>query len=595
MKNNIVSRFSEYIRLLPSAWVFAHFLEGAESSRRILSSSKIAQAVSEFSRPESLKKKYLELSPRDRLRCALAYLMGDTGLHFEQEPFTDPLILSFLVFGARNQAGVVRVFGFDEFEPALRELFITTILEVSAGDVETPPLPQWPWRVLNDITVLAALGSQKQLKKKKSGGLTRGTSSQIKKLIDSGSQFKTENGDSIAKLGISYCTARRILYETEQEYLFNKAAFESWLSETSQKRVEDLIEFTFDEAGGWRRELFLELIDKSGGKWLKTSVFPPQDRPGAVETLRAFRFAGLIDLKKKGSEAVFTKVHTINPDSVSNLSVVIPADFSAIIPQEIDSLNLFRFTQAGVLSSLDRVYKGKIDKSVLSDTLSSGVEGEIILQWLAKCNAPLNVMETVREWLREFSRLYITERCLLVSNEKKVTSQIESFEPLRSLLEPLSADTVYVIKKGFEGRAREVLSGLGFDYRMPGQDRPPSVPEDTGFYEPPVSLPEFYPLVQPDYAQPEPSVQMRSTKYGRELKKLETSELVHVIDYAILTGQQLVFEYMGSPYIKQNTYIISPLSCQKGIEPMLEGEVSPNRSKKQFYIRKISRIGVLPK
>lgn len=155
--------------MLPSAWVFAHFLKGSDTSRRILSSSKIAQAAAEFSRPESLRDRYLGLDNNNQLRCALAFLTGDTGLVLEQEPFADPLVLSFLVYAAKNQSGTVRIFGFDEFEQSLRPYMIRTLLDNAAEPVESQPVTTWVWRMLNDITVIAGLGFQGQLKKKKDG------------------------------------------------------------------------------------------------------------------------------------------------------------------------------------------------------------------------------------------------------------------------------------------------------------------------------------------------------------------------------------------------------------------------------------------
>ena len=85
--------------------------------------------------------------------------------------------------------------------------------------------------------------------------------------------------------------------------------------------------------------------------------------------------------------------------------------------------------------------------------------GESILQWLTEWNAPVNVIETVREWLREFYRLYITERDLLVSVKRRLPTDRIYEPPLRSLLELLSADAVYLIKRGNENRVREILRG----------------------------------------------------------------------------------------------------------------------------------------
>jgi hypothetical protein len=81
-------------------------------------------------------------------------------------------------------------------------------------------------------------------------------------------------------------------------------------------------------------------------------------------------------------------------------------------------------------------------------------------------------------------------------------------------------------------------------------------------------------------------------KYSSRLKALDLTDLMHVIDYALLMGQHLRFEYTGSPYIKKGMYLARPLSYKKGPEPMLEAETAGTKKKKTFLINKIVKIGV---
>jgi hypothetical protein len=85
---------------------------------------------------------------------------------------------------------------------------------------------------------------------------------------------------------------------------------------------------------------------------------------------------------------------------------------------------------------------------------------------------------------------------------------------------------------------------------------------------------------------------MRGTKYGEELKSLDMSEIIHVIDYAVLTGRNLIIDYEGSPYLKPGVYTVLPLSCRKGMDPILDAELLRTKSRKQFYVKKIRKIGV---
>jgi hypothetical protein len=87
---------------------------------------------------------------------------------------------------------------------------------------------------------------------------------------------------------------------------------------------------------------------------------------------------------------------------------------------------------------------------------------------------------------------------------------------------------------------------------------------------------------------------IRGSKYGAAMKTLELSEVVQVIDYAILTSQQLTLAYEGSPYVRKGTYTLTPIVCSKGVEPLLDAELQRTGSRRQFYVKKISAIGVVP-
>ena len=75
-------------------------------------------------------------------------------------------------------------------------------------------------------------------------------------------------------------------------------------------------------------------------------------------------------------------------------TIVVLPDFTAVLPQETPPEQLFRFVQVGILHSLDRIYKGAIDRATLNNSLAQGLDSGTILQRLAEWNAPANVVET---------------------------------------------------------------------------------------------------------------------------------------------------------------------------------------------------------
>ena len=59
------------------------------------------------------------------------------------------------------------------------------------------------------------------------------------------------------------------------------------------------------------------------------------------------------------------------------------------------------------------------------------------------------------------------------------------------------------------------------------------------------------------------------------------SDLFHVLDYAVLMGQLVIFEYRGSPLVRKGTYTVSPLNVEKSPEPFLDAQVMPKKAKKK--------------
>jgi hypothetical protein len=298
-------------------------------------------------------------------------------------------------------------------------------------------------------------------------------------------------------------------------------------------------------------------------------------------------------------------------------------DFSVIIPQEVTSAELFEFSAIGILSGFDKVYNGQITKESVSNALSAGVDAELLRNWLRKRNAAANVVKTVDEWIREFNRIYVCNGFVLASCEETVTRQIAALEPLRKHLTELKAHTVFMAKHGSEHKVLDLLKKLGFDTRMPGgrtvtvgrnyrnanTDTVDDI-EGAGNEEPmlrdedaddaqdryaPGGARRFAPLTDFGVA-PEPPTQngaMSRTKYGSGLKALEQSEMIHVIDYAMLTNQALVIDYEGSAYIKRNIYTVVPVRIDKGIDAAVEAEIPYVRGRKQLYLDKIKRIAVV--
>lgn len=585
-------QFSEYIKALSSEWVQKNFLSDSNQSRGIVSTNVIENAVKEFILPENLITRFDELSVGEQLRCSLIYLSGNVGLRCDRDdPLEDPLAKSFLVYAAYDAEGVTRLFGFDEFEKQLSEKLVETIVKNGTREYPGKVSAYWKFRPLNEVMVMCVLAAQSELKTGKTGKFARTTIMKIKKLVDT-SDAKSESTEFLARLIISYCVSKEIFGENDQEIQFFPSGMQQWLKTGRDARLKECREYAIESYGDWRSGLLEKIVRKAAPGWIDLTIFPENDREDAFDAVRALKFAGILEYAVNDDSVLFQEAESFSMRSEQAGAAIVQADFSAMIPQESDADEIFYFAQAGELLSLDKVFKGKLSRDILANSLSRGVDSSQIIDWLETHQAPPNVLETVKEWIREFFRLFITERMMLVSGEEKVSRQIESYEPLKVCLEMVPVHSVYQIKRGCEDKVKEILTGLGFDYRKPGDELPVDTVERLRADESFMMGNSWRPVTEARSEEKKKMSAMRGTKYGEELKALDMSEIIHVIDYAVLTGRNLIIDYEGSPYLKPGVYTVLPLSCRKGMDPILEAELLRTKSRKQFYVKKVRKIGV---
>jgi hypothetical protein len=579
--------FLEYIRMLPSSWVFEHFLKTGRGRRGVLSSNAIQEGVRGFSAAAALRKRFESLGPKERLACSIAYLnpsgvaAGGSG----GDPLKSALVRSFLVYAGINAGGAVRFFGFSEFEPALRELCAETIAGAgtAAGSARSGGGRAPVRHQLNDIAAVAVLALHGALAKKQGGGMTGAALDAVARLTRGGRECPADL--------LVFCGLRAgILCENAGGYHLAPEAFEAWLLKPADQRLMELVRSAVTYAGSWNVELLRETCRRAGDAWLSCSIFPPDDRAAALKTLRRLSWAGLVVLSGSGEETLFgaAQADGHNVRDPERGAVIVLPDFTAVIAQEAPPGDLYGFGLIGILHSLDRVYKGAVERRVVNDSLARGIPADAILGRLEAWRAPRNVIETVREWIREFQRLCITGSPMLVTADEKVAFEIGSYGPLRGFLEPVRAHTLFRIRPGAEAAVKEILGAIGYDYRMPCRDNVNAgewMSAGQGHSD------SWEPVIGPPRETPAPFLELRGKKYGSGLKAFDLNETMHVIDFAIMTGQGLMIDYGGSHRLRKGVYAIKPFSRTGGAEPLLEGGLSRGR-KKRFHVRMINRIGV---
>ncbi|MDR2728270.1 MAG: hypothetical protein LBB56_03995 [Chitinispirillales bacterium] len=601
-------RFRDYVKKLPHQWILDNLICGGDKTRRILSSAMIEEAVLKFSREDSLIRRFEELPDSIKLKCSQVYLMGGNGLAppAENDFFNDPLLSSLLVFAAQNRANT-RYFGFDEFEPILRPLMAKTLVQKGlTAKANAKNAAVCPWRPLNDVSAVCSMVFHNILKRSRYGGISRAGLNQLKHLVHdatlTGKGKADEKEYHPAGFLIGYCQKETFIAAVESGYVLNLPLFKAWLKKSVKARMSGIMDYAYTFCGHFRFALLTEMLSVCGTSPLSVKlIVDEQDMETLLQALKVFDFLGYLNLEESDGGLFFTPCRFTNEEDPDKLlsnqktaSIVIMPDFSVVIPQEVSPEELFDYANIGILKTFDKIYKGQINRHSVCNALSRGVDDKDIRHWLLNRASPANVLSTVEEWCREFSRLYVCHDTILVSSNEKVTLQLSACEQLREHLTPVSAHKVFRIRSGSEQKIFDILEKLGFDPRTP--DEQPAIIFNVENQTAAPAENHWKPLT--DFSSSaggvsERTLTMRRTKYGSELKALDISEMTHVIDYAILTAQQIIIDYEGSSLIKQNIYTVLPLSMQKGAEPVIEAQIPHSKTRKMFFLRKVKRIGVV--
>ncbi len=595
----LLPTLEEYLVCLPVDIVFQEFIDGQGVKRKILSSSLIRDAACQFASEKSLQARFGRLSAKSQLMVSAVYLAGMRGVPAPLiSGFSDELLKSFLVFAGRSEQGATAYYGFSDLEAKIAPLCAAALTRAAGTKPSTPRPAFLPWYCLTDVVMIAIMATRGRLDKTKKGAFSRAAESCLDRLLhasrDAVGKGADAGRDACVSLLISYAVSRGLMAQLGNSYRVSNKKLAEWASSPLDKLHADFCEFAFDDALLFRRPVMDRLFDGPGKSWISTAGFPEAAKRDAEACALVLGYCGYLDVCASGTAIAFCAAPRRDVVALVRAlpakGVILLPDFSAVLSQETPPDDLYWFSKAGEITSLDKVYKGAISREVINNSLSEGIDGEALVGRLAGWKAPNNVLETVREWIREFSRVYVTDRGCIVSFDEKATRQILSYEPLSKLVTLVRPQSIFSIRRGCEEAVKGLLASMGFDPRAPGESEPPIV--RAGFDLSPDRPPRITPVVS---FSPEEGIQTRSVKagkYGEKLKELDINDMLHVLDYAVLMGHGVVLEYRGSPRVNAGMYSVKPLAVHKAAEPFLEAETGPKKPKKKFLLAKIKRIGV---
>lgn len=588
--------FREYLKKLPSSIVFSYLVKEGRPKRKILSSELIEAIQNEFVTRNSLESRFKKLNSNAKMICALTYISGSAGLKVEGlKEYRESLLESFLIYSATDIEGREFYFSFKGMDTLFEETLSQFLYDTLTSNNILEPAPFFRFGCLNDFTMILVLAQKGLLKKKKDGELAQASINEFNNVLHiTAEKAIGKNNQESSKnkilLLLSYGMEKDYLSENRESFTTTIAQIKEYLSKPDHECYSDFTVFASAYFGGWSAGIMDAFHDRAGNTWSTTDHLPVSCRDRFDTILEILHYIGKIELRREGTNLAWRPANGSGGLGSTSQYVRILPDFSAVLPQEVPSEDLFHFSLTGSITNLDRVYKGIINRETVNESLSRDVDGEELISCMEKWNAPVNVVETVREWIREFTRVSIMANDIIVTGDEKSTLQVGSFEPLAEIIEPLAAHTVFKIKKGHENEAKDKLLAMGFDPRMPAKGIPqPSSAHDLTRKNAEVEL-----ILSSNFKKSATnrSRPMTSGKYSDELKELDQSEMNHVIEYALLMGNSLILDYEGSDGINSGIYTIIPQKVIKDAVLCVRGKESVSGETMEFLIKQIKRIGV---
>jgi hypothetical protein len=610
MPNSIVKvaaplTFQEYVKRLSPAVVFEHLIQKSTEKRKILSSSMIEEVSGKFLQPAALRKRLAGCSQEAQEFIAVAYLSGAGGYsRATSSTLRRELMESFLLFTVRDKAGITAFVGFEDCVEALAEPCSRVLSESLKRRHTGKSATAWQWRCCNDLAILLSMALRGELVKTLKGNLLRTSSLTLKRLLmgtrtNCVAETEERDSDHVIAFLLAYALRSGILFEDEKSFSSTHEEVSRWLEQPLEQRRQDLVAFCFDYCGAWRKGMFNALASLSGAEWL-SAAFGSEGGFTAGTLIHLLHYLCVLDFAKINQESLWRLRSSQEKEPLSAVqgaapgSVIVSADFSVVLSQEISPVTLYAFSLLGTFSIFDCVYKATIDRETVNNALAAGIPADRLLGFLLQWHAPDNVVATVAEWIREFSRVYVNNRVIVASFDERTTLQLQSYKPLQELLDPVGGHAVFAIREGKEREVREILISMGYDTRFPNTNQVLPRTENGLLMQHPEAHPEFEPVFDLVITSDNDEPAIKSGKYSSELKKLETSEMLHVIDYAILMGKSITFDYAGSPAVRRGVYTMRPTLLQKTVDPVLEGVLEPLMKTRMFQVKKILKIGVNP-
>jgi hypothetical protein len=442
--------FRNYIKQLPSNTVLEYL--SSENTPKILTNGvyeKISETFCTIERISDVCEKTCADTKNELIHI---YLYGNFGKKAINAKIKSEILRTFLVFeGAGENESLL--FGFPDLAEIIAKIFSKqVIIEEKGSDGRLPFFGTF----FNDFVIILDMLRSNDGKICNNGAYSQRFTELIKERCGIGKLF--ENHCDLVKiidLVITVSQSCGASFSRNSGNITLLSNLEELLAEIikTAKNPHEILRFSkiIDFS-------FLEMLVSNCENTVKfDEKFIENIADGIDFSLKIFHWFGLAEYFGKNTFRI-RKTAKIQYQNGHILN-----DFNIYIPIETNPLHLGRILCCVKIIGVDVIYRGKIDKKRVEESLAVGVSENEIIEILQIWDAPVAVKESIAEWSYSFNRAFSDLPYIAFRND--VAASIAQYCDLKGKITPIDGYTFFAVKNGEEKSVIETLEKFGFDLR----------------------------------------------------------------------------------------------------------------------------------
>lgn len=448
--------FSNYIRNLPSNIVL-DYLNGT-NSLKILTNTVYEDICRNFCTQENIFNLVEKISQEAKTELFQIYLCGDFGKKASSgEIIKYELLKTFLTFEGTDEN---LLFGFPDLSETIAKIFARQAVSHETSGAHLSFFATF----FNDATIILDMLENGEGKICGNGTYSQRFTELIKERCGVGKLL--EKHDDLTKIldmiieVSKFFGAEFSKSDGKITLLSNAYELLEKIVETAAKNPLEMLEFT--KAVNFS---FLETLVSGSENTAKINDSFSRNTDAEINfSLKVFHWIGIAECfadnsfkLKKPAEIQYQKGH------------VLP-DFNVYIPIETDPLHLNKILHSVKITDVDVIYRGKIDKKRVEESLANGIHENDIVEILQIWDVAPSIKKTIAEWIYSFKRAFLDLPYIAFRND--IAPSIAKYSDLKEKITPIEGYTFFAVKSGEEKSVVETLEKFGFDLRRCKEKQP---------------------------------------------------------------------------------------------------------------------------